>query len=60
MGNRTMEYMESDEADGQPLLDDFTDARKQSCATRWILAETRFWEHPLVFLVTFLRAAQLC
>ena len=54
-----MEYMESDEGDGQPLLDDFTDARKQSCAIRWILAENRFWDHHLMFLVMFLRAAQL-
>ena len=38
--NRTMEDMGSDEADVQQLLDELTGAKKQSCTTQWILAET--------------------
>ena len=40
MRNRTMEDMGSDEADVQQLLDELTGAKKQSCTTQWILAET--------------------
>ena len=57
LGNRMMDDLDVVEADYQQLLDEFTDAKKQSWTPRWIFAETLVClDHPLEFLATFLMA----
>ena len=60
MGNRTMEDLDSDEAEFQQILAELTDAKNNFCTTMDSYRDTGCLGHLLVFLATFLRTARIC